>query len=120
MVWFLLIQIFAVLFYVGAVTLWFKFRKDKLEDIMDFVVERWKVLLAGYVVVFLIVTLSLFSPLLKTTKCSIHGSSMNTETKYSWVMGECLMKTRTGAWLPIKISRDQPEGDHHDAVDLTN
>lgn len=119
MIWYLLIQIVAVLGYVGLTATWYKFRKEKLDDFMDFAIDRWKILLAGYVAVFLIVTLALFSPLLKTTKCAIHGSSMNTETKYSWVMGDCLMKTKTGAWLPIKISRDQPEGDHHDNIDLT-
>ncbi len=117
MIWYLLIQILAVLIYIAAVCIWYKLRRDKLEDFLDFSIERWKILLGGYIVLFLIVTICLYTPLKYTAKCSIHGNSMNTETKYSWIMGECLMKTRNGAWLPIKISRDQPEGDH---VDLTN
>lgn len=120
MIWYLLIQIVAVLVYVAAVAGWFKLRKDKLDDFLDFSLSRWKILLGGYGVLFLIVTACLYTPLKYTTKCAIHGNSMNTETKYSWVMGECLMKTRTGAWLPIKISRDQPEGEHHDTADITN
>lgn len=117
MIWYMLIQIVAVLAYVGLVAVWYRFRKDKLDDFIDFTLSHWKGLLGGYIVLFFIVTLSLFSPLLKTSKCAIHGTSMNTQTKYSWIMGECLMKSKTGAWLPIKISRDQPEG--HE-TDLTN
>jgi hypothetical protein len=120
MIWYLLIQILAVLFYIGVIFVWYKFRKDKLDDFIEFSMDRWKILLIAYFVIFTIVTIFLFVPLKNTTKCAIHGNSMNTETKYSWVMGSCLMKTRTGAWLPINISRDQPEGEHHDSTDLTN
>lgn len=118
MIWYMLIQIAAVLGYVGLVYFWYKFRKDKLDDFVDFTSGRWKVLISIYLIVFVAVTLALYTPLKNTTKCAIHGNSMNTETKYSWVMGTCLMKTKNGAWLPINISRDQPEGDHVD-LDVT-
>lgn len=117
MIWYLLFQILAVMCYIGLIVVWYKFRKDKLSDFVEFCAERWKILLGVYIVIFLTMTILMYTPLKNTMKCSIHGNSMNTETRYSWVMSDCLMKTKNGAWLPVKINRDQPEGHDLDLVE---
>lgn len=119
MIWYFLIQLGVTLLFLGLILLCFKFRKDKLEDLWEFVYSKGKIIGSIYLLLFLAVTFALFTPLKNTVKCSIHGNSMNTETKYSWVMGDCLMKTKNNAWLPININRDQPEGTDHVNLEVT-
>lgn len=35
---------------------------------------------------------------------------MKAETKYSWYLGECQIKTKSGSYVPIKTSRGTPDG----------
>lgn len=80
-----------------------------------------KVVLGGILAITLLVTMLLIKPLFNTAKCVYYGYSYGTETQYNWVLGDCLYKGRTGAWLPLKITRDVPTGTDDTGVsDLTH
>lgn len=113
MVWFWTFQSLTTLVFVGAVYGVFRLRKDKLDHIDEWLLRHWKKLLSSWGVVFIIMTIVMIKPLWNTATCQFEGLSMNTEMTYSWYKSQCLMKTKTGAWLPININRDAPEGDHN-------
>lgn len=111
MIWYLTFQILATIFFLLLVYACYKLRKDKLDHLDDWLLDNWKKIGIFWVSIFIVMTVLMVKPLWKTTTCQFDGLSMNTETTYSWYKGQCLMKTKTGAWLPLKINRDSPEGD---------
>lgn len=113
MVWYLTFQLLGLSSFCIILYVVYLFTKNQFDAPLDYFLDNWKKILIGYVVMVAVVTGLCFNALVQTMRCTIHGTSMKTETSYSWVLGECLMKSRTGAMLPIKISRDQPEGEGH-------
>lgn len=116
MIWYLAFQLLGLAIFCTILYVVYLFTKGQFDCLLDYLLDHWKKILIGYGVMIAILTILCFNALIQTMKCSIHGTSMKTETSYSWVMKECLMKSRTGAMLPIKISRDQPEGSDHDVT----
>lgn len=114
MLWYTLFLFISSLGYAGCVYLAFKFRKDKLDDFPEWSVENGKRVFLLWIATLLIITGLLSKPLVKTMSCQFDGWTANTETSYSWYKGQCLYKSKTGAWLPLGISRDQPQGDGHE------
>lgn len=118
MIWFILFQILGV---VGVLGIWYlihKARKNKHpeESFTDLLLDNVKKVLISVGFVFVLLTLCMVKPIYYSAKCSIHGTSMNAKTKYSWVMSECLMETKNGSWIPVKITRGVPDGaDDHDS-----
>lgn len=51
-----------------------------------------------------------WKPLYHTTECFFRGKSMRADTKYSWYLSECQIKTRSGSYIPLMRSRGMPEG----------
>lgn len=112
MIWFILFQLLGVAVVMG---MWFLYSKSKkIYSFVDVVMDNIKKVLISLAVMFLVLTLVMVKPLWYTAKCSIHGTSMSANTKYSWVMGDCLMETKNKSWIPVKISRGIPDGDHDD------
>lgn len=107
-----------------AIYFFCKRRKDPiLIDWMEWVGERKKRFALGWVIGVALITLACIKPLWNTTVCRYYQFSYNTITKQDWVLGQCLYKTKTGAWLPLVVTRDSPDGDEHiqrpdDAVEV--
>ena len=112
MIWFWLFQSLSLVAFIAVVYGAFKLRRDKLDNLEEWLIKHWRKVLIGWGITFLVMVLVMCKPLWLTVTCQFDGWSMNTETSYSWYKGQCLMKTKTGAWLPININRDQPQGDH--------
>lgn len=112
MIWFILMQFICFAIVIGLWYTFYKFlhKKEYEETFMEFLFGRIKKVLITLLVGFCALTIFLYQPLYNTAKCSIHGTSMNANTKYSWVMGECLMETKNKSWIPVKISRGVPDG----------
>lgn len=111
MIWYWLALLGASFVTGGGIYAAYRFRKDKLDDFFDWVAGKVKRLLIIWVFVMGLVTLALTVPLWHTMTCQFDGWAANTETSYSWYKSTCLYKSKTGAWLPLGISRDQPQGD---------
>jgi hypothetical protein len=89
----------------------FKRRKDPLlSDALEWFGDRRKALLIGWGVGLVIITMVLVKPLWRTTVCRYYQFSYNTITKQDWMLNQCLYKTKTGAWLPLVVTRDSPDG----------
>lgn len=118
MIWFLLFQLIGFIFTVGCWFVYAKFLHNKIygDNWFDVITDNIKKFVISVFVVFAIITVLLSKPLWYTAKCSIHGTSMNANTKYSWVMSECLMETKNKSWIPVKITRGVPDGadNNHD------
>lgn len=105
-----LILIAGLLFGVGY--LLFKKRKDpQLVYWDDWIKLHWKKFLIVLMISLGTYTLICIKPLYHTTKCYFYGKTYKTYTEYSWILGECLYKGKTGAMLPLQITRDNPDGD---------
>lgn len=114
MFWYLSFIVFSFV-VTGLITYFYhKFFCNKSESFIEWCEDRIKMLLKLALCVILIVTILSMKPLYKTLTCQFDGIAANTETSYSWYKGQCLYKSKTGAWLPLGISRDQPEGQSHD------
>ena len=104
-----LILITGLLFGVGY--LLFKKRKDpQLVYWDDWIKLHWKKFLIVLMISLGAYTLICIKPLYHTTKCYSYGKTYKTYTEYSWILGECLYKGKTGAMLPLQITRDNPDG----------
>lgn len=114
MIWFSAFQMIAFAVFGFAVFLAYKYRRDKLDDLEEWFTAKWKLIIKLYLLWFVVISMFMSGPLWSTVTCKFDGYAANTETSYSWYKGKCLYKTKTGAWLPLNISRDQPEGDHVD------
>lgn len=109
------------IFFLFLTTLWlffsifalFKFKKHKNEGFVEYLLDNKVFLIKIWAVSLIVVTVLLSKQLWRTTTCQFDGLAANTETSYSWYKGQCLYKSKTGAWLPLGISRDQPEGSDH-------
>lgn len=94
-----------------------------LVDWLEWLGNHKKRILFSWLGGFVLITLVCINPLWKTTKCRYYQFSYNTVTKQDWVLGQCLYKTKTGAWLPLVVTRDSPDGSEHverpdDAVEV--
>lgn len=111
MIWYLFFQCLASLGFVGLVYGAFKLRRDKLEFLDEWLMKHKKHIFILWLVVLSIATIVMAPPLWRTASCQFDSWSIKAETTYSWYKGECLFKTKTGAWLPLRLNRDAPEGD---------
>ncbi len=100
----------------------YKFRSEKLDDLLDWFEGKVKKLLLIWFSVLLFVTIILAKPLWNTMTCQFDGMAYKVNTSYSWYKNgnygdKCLFVAKNGALLPLRIIRDQPDGDH--ASDVT-
>lgn len=119
MIWYVLALIGATILCVGGVYTAFFFRKDKLDDFIDWTDGKRKRLLKIWVVILLVVTVLLIKPLWNTMTCQFDGVAYKATTTYSWYKNgsyedKCLFQSKNGTLLPLKINRDQPEGSDND------
>lgn len=111
MIWFALFQFMGFAAVFGLWYLYGKyFHKSVGEAWHDVILDNFKKFFVSFCIMFMALTLVMAKPLYHTSQCSIKGVSMNANTKYSWVMGECLMQTKDGSWIPLKITRGVPNG----------
>lgn len=123
MIWFFLFQLLGFVFTVGCWYLYGKVKRDKTveDEWYDVVIDNIKKFFVSVVIVFTILTVVMIKPLYYTAQCSFNGVSMNANTKYSWYMGTCLVETKDGSWIPLRITRGVPNGaEHHDSSSLDN
>ena len=117
MIWYWLALLGATLVTGSGIYTAFRFRKDKLDDFIDWIQGKVKRLLVIWAVVLGLVTLALTKPLWNTMTCQFDGMAYKVNTSYSWYKNgsygdKCLFVGKNGALLPLRIIRDQPEGDH--------
>lgn len=118
MVWYMLALILASISMVCGICAAFRFRSDKLDDFIDWIQPRVKKILIIWFILNLTVTMVLIKPLSNTVRCQFDGNVHNTETTYSWYRDgtyeeKCLFVSKNGSYMPLKIMRDQPDGDQH-------
>lgn len=123
MIWYGLALIGATILTVGGIYLAYRFRKDKLDDFIDWTQGKIKRLLMIWAIVLCLVTLALIKPLWNTMTCQFDGMAYKVNTSYSWYKNgnygdKCLFVAKNGALLPLRIIRDQPDSDH--ASDVVN
>lgn len=115
MIWFVLFQLLG---FAAVVGLWFLygkyFHKFPGDSWYDVIIDNVKKFFVSFFIMFCLLCVVMAKPLYYTAKCSIHGTSMNANTKYSWVMSECLMETKNKSWIPVKITRGVPDGSDND------
>lgn len=119
MIWYVLALIGATILFAGGVYTAFFFRKDKLDDFIDWTNGKRKLLLKIWVGVLLVVTVLLIKPLWNTMTCQFDGVAYKATTTYSWYKNgkyedKCLFRSKNGTLLPLKINRDQPEGSENE------
>ena len=56
-----------------------------------------------------------FSLYKQVIDCKLVGSSYNVTTDFSFYQGECVVITKSGAKIPVRILRDTPEGKEGDS-----
>lgn len=93
------------------------------DDALDWIIDHKKKIGVAYFIGLFIIFVLCFNPLWQTTKCRYYQFSYNTVTKQDWMLDQCLYKTKTGAWLPLVITRDSPDGNDQvnrpdDAVEI--
>lgn len=110
MFWFILFQLLGLIALVTALIFYCRFKKLKF---FPFIYQHVKHILIALVAIIVLITLICWKPLYHTTECFFRGTSMRAETKYSWYLGECQIKTRTGSYLPLNRSRGMPEGNEN-------
>lgn len=115
MIWYWLALLGATLVTGGGIYTAFRFRKDKLDDFIDWIQGKVKRLLLIWAMVLVLVTLALTKPLWNTLTCQFDGAAYKATTTYSWYKNgtyedKCLFQSKNGTLLPLKINRDQPEG----------
>lgn len=123
MIWYWLALFGASITTGGGVYLAYRFRKDKLDDFLEWAEGKVKRLLLVWSVVLCMITLALTKPLWNTMTCQFDGMAYKVNTSYSWYKNgryedKCLFVAKNGALLPLRIIRDQPDGDH--ASDVMN
>lgn len=100
--------------YVWVVYLIFK-RNNKSDEVMldllDWLDEYKRRIGIGFFIGLFLIFVLCFKPLWKTTQCRYYQFSYNTVTKQDWMLSQCLYKTKTGAWLPLVVTRDSPGGE---------
>lgn len=116
MIWYVLALLSMTVLFGGGVYAAYRFRKDKLDDFIDWAGDRFKIILKLWAVCLVVVTVMLTKPLWNTMTCQFDGMAYKVNTSYSWYKNgryedKCLFVAKNGALLPLKIIRDQPEGD---------
>ncbi|QEQ94966.1 hypothetical protein pEaSNUABM56_00190 [Erwinia phage pEa_SNUABM_56] len=120
MIWYVLALIGATILVGGGIYAAFYFRKDKLDDFIDWTDGKKALFLKVWAAALLVVTILLIKPLWNTMTCQFDGVAYKATTTYSWYKNgtyedKCLFQGKNGALLPLKINRDQPDGsDNHD------
>ena len=119
MIWYVLALLGATVLFGGGVYIAFHFRKDKLDDFIDWTEDKRMLLLKLWAIVLLFVTIVLAKPLWNTMTCQFDGVAYKATTTYSWYKNgayedKCLFQSKNGTLLPLKINRDQPDGSDND------
>lgn len=122
MVWYWIFVLLSTVLFSICVYLAYRFRSDKLDDFIDWVKPNIRRIIIAWVVVIGILTFCLIRPIINTVACQFDGITYKVDTSYSWYKNgsyadKCLFTGKNGALLPLRIIRDQPDGDHtSDAV----
>src|SRR5699024_567609 len=82
----------------------------KKENFFAFMWDNFKWIMLAELIVIIAITIGCAKMLYNTTHCYFRGKSMKAETKYSWYLQECQVKTRRGSYVPIRTSRGLPVG----------
>lgn len=107
MYWFLLFQITGLVVLILLIALYARIKKEELFPLIG---RNFKRVLIMWAVVILGITAACWKPLYHTTDCQIRSMSMKADTKYSWWLGECQIRTKDGVYVPISRSRALPGG----------
>lgn len=107
MYWFLLFQVTGLVVLITLVVLYAKFKK---EEFWPLFADKFKTLLIAWGVIVVGISIACYRPLYYTLDCQIRSMSMKADTKYSWWLGECQIKTKEGVYVPISRSRALPGG----------
>lgn len=121
--YYLFIVLFTAIYGYGVYRLCKRRENNVLVDWTEWLLQCKKRILYVWLAGVIVITLVCIQPLWETTKCRYYQFSYSTITKQDWMLNQCLYKTRTGAWLPLIITRDAPGGEDHvqrpeDAVDV--
>lgn len=109
--WFVFFQFLGL---VALLALIFGYCRFKQYKFFSFIWQHFKWVALCECIVIGIVTVLCWNPLYHTTQCYFRGKSMKAETKYSWYLGECQVKTKSGSYVPIKRTRGLPDGGEMD------
>lgn len=107
MIWF---GLFELLGLIGALILIYAYCRIRNLGFWSFIWKNLRWVMLGIVVVWVIIALVCAKPLYSTAQCYFRGVSMHADTKYSWYLGECQIKTKSGSYVPLGRSRGLPEG----------
>lgn len=107
MIWF---GLFELLGLVVTLFVLLAFCKITKRGYWSFIWRYFKWVCLGILVVWVIIAIICWRPLYNTTQCYFRGVSMKADTKYSWYLGECQIKTKSGSYVPIIRARALPDG----------
>lgn len=107
MIWYFSFQLIGLILLLTGVYSYARYKQTPFILMLDRNIKR---LLIAWVAIFIIITIACAKPLYYTARCKVHGLSMNAETKYSWVIDKCMVKTKDGPYVPIDRSRALPGG----------
>lgn len=113
MYWFLLFQIIGLAALITIIATFAHFKKTEFFPLVG---RNFKRILIMWVVVIIGISIACWKPLYHTIDCQIRSMSMKADTKYSWWLGECQIKTKEGVYVPISRSRALP-GSKDDLLD---
>lgn len=103
--------------FIIVFLMWWLIAKYKCKDNVFWVIsENKKRFFITVLIMIIAVTILCIKPLYNSSSCAFHGYITNTETQYSWFMGECQAKTVNGSFININRNRGLPDGkdaDHY-------
>lgn len=112
----IILQLIAVI--VVPVTV-YQMRGDKvMYSLPEWVNKHRLFILIPAALVFLFSLWAMSGKLWSTVGCAYDGYTYNVETEYNWIKSTCLYTGKNGAKLPLKFTRDTPDG--KDRVDTTD
>ncbi len=107
MIWYFSFQILGALFVLGLFTAYALY---KVRPLFSFLWKNKRWVLFALLTSFTLITLLTLKPLYRTAQCHFTGVSMKSETKYSWYLKVCQVKTKSGSYVPLRSSRGLPDG----------
>lgn len=101
--------------FVGLLGGWILYAKFFENDSFIWVIlENKKRFFISVLVMVILAIIIFIKPLYYMSSCSFRGMITNTETQYSWFMGECQGKTVNGSYINIDKNRGLPDGKDSD------
>lgn len=107
MYWFLLFQLIGLAVLITIISVFARFKKIELFPLIG---RNFKRVLLMWAVIIVGISIACWKPLYHTIDCKIRSMSMKADTKYSWWLSECQIRTKDGVYVPISRSRALPGG----------